>query len=222
MTLLRRNFLIFLAGLTALSVFSQRVFRKLQKRSYDHDPGENLVEDFALPEKANQVVYRAEGMVFRVDRKRKTVCAFSEDTDELIWESQGENGLIVPGVAFPLDFSPDGNLWVANVGRKRLEQLDPKSGRFIASWEPREPFGGCCNPVRFAALTGGRFLTVEKGVRRICVYLPSGERDRIVSDELSQFEINYFLYRDENTIHIYDTGAKKHWEVAYDDSPTIT
>ena len=222
MKLLRRHFLIFIAGVVALLMFGYRVFCGLQTPGVAYGPGEDLAEDCALPDVATQVVYRADGVVFRVDRKRKTACAFSEDTGELIWESRGEDDFIVPGVAFPLDLSPDGELWVANVGRKRLEQLDPKTGRFVASWEPREPFGGCCNPVRFAALAGGRFLTVEKGTRRVCVYLPSGELGRVVTDALSPHEANYFLYRDGDMIKIYDTGAKKYWEVPHDDSPEIS
>ena len=214
--------MIFITGMIALVAFGVRVFLKLQQPSVAYDPGEDIGEDFDLPEAATQVTYQADGVEFRIDRKRKTACAFSEATGELLWESRGESDFIVPGVAFPMDLSPDGELWVANVGRKRLEQLDPETGRFIASWEPRETFGGCCNPVRFAALAGGRFLTVEKGVRRICVYRPSGELDRVVTDGLSPLEVNYFLYRDGNTVHVYDTGAKKHWEVPHDDTPTIS
>jgi hypothetical protein len=222
MRIFRRHFLIFITGLTALLTFGYRVLRKLQTPAVVLDPGEMMPDDFVLPEAVTQVTHRADGMIFRVDRKRKTACAFSEETDELIWESRGEDDFIVPGVAFPLDLSPDGELWVANVGRKRLEQLDPKTGRFIASWEPRETFGGCCNPVRFAALSGGRFLTVEKGVRRICIYQPSGELERLVTDGLSPFEANYYLYRDGNSVKIYDTGAKKYWEVSYDDTMAIS
>ena len=131
-----------------------------------------------------------------------------------MWESRGEDKFIVPGAAFPLDLSQNGDLWVANIGRKRLEQLDPATGRFIASWEPRESFGGCCNPVRFAALSGGRFVTMEKGVRRVCIYLPSGELERVVTDKLSDSEFNYYLGRDGGRVHLYDTGTKQHWEVS--------
>ena len=100
------------------------------------------------------------------------------------------------------------------ITRAQLEQLDPATGRFIASWEPREAFGGCCNPVRFAALPGGRFVTMEKGVRRACVYLPSGELERVITDKLSDSEFNYYLGRDGGKIHLYDTGTKQHWEVS--------
>ena len=67
----------------------------------------------------------------------------------------------------------------------------------------------------FAALPGGRFVTMEKGVRRACVYLPSGELERVVTDKLSDSEFNYYLGRDaDGTVHLYDTGTKQHWEVS--------
>ena len=66
----------------------------------------------------------------------------------------------------------------------------------------------------FAALPGGRFVTMEKGVRRACVYLPSGELERVITDQLSDSEFNYYLGRDGGKIHLYDTGTKQHWEVS--------
>jgi streptogramin lyase len=135
------------------------------------------------------------------------------NTGELIWESHGEDRLIIPGAAFPIDLSPDGELWVANVGRKRLEQLDPATGRFIASWHPKEPLGGCCNPVRFAALSNGRFLTMEKGTRQVCIYSPSGDLEHIVSDTLSGSEENFHLIHTDKAVHLFDAGTSREMEV---------
>ena len=63
-------------------------------------------------------------------------------------------------------------------------------------------------------LPGGRFVTMEKGVRRACVYLPSGELERVITDQLSDSEFNYYLGRDGSKVHLYDTGTKQHWEVS--------
>ncbi len=153
------------------------------------------------------------GMVYSVDRKRETVCAHDKQTGKLVWESEGEDGFIIPGAAFPLDLTPDGELWVANVGLKRLEQLDPQTGRFIASWQPREAFPGCCNPIRFAALANGRFLTLEKGTQQACIYSPSGDLERVVSNTLSNSEDNYYLYRTENAVHVFDAGTSQQLEI---------
>ena len=232
MQFFRRDFLFFLLGVLSLGLFGWMVRRRVKKpveSTNDTLPGVSLAaaQDFELPEQlaaslgdAQNSEHRLDDLVFRVDRKRKVVCAYhaaaiprDAEAGELVWESQGEDQWIVPGAAFPMDISPTGELWVANVGRRRLEQLDPKTGRFIASWEPKQAFGGCCNPVRFAALSGGRFVTMEKGVRRACIYLPTGELESVVTDTLSDSESNYYLLRDEETIHLYDTGIRKHWKV---------
>ena len=209
MKMTRREFLIWLGGTFCLGLLGWLVGRKLQVL-----PEPVPEAPFEPPAFAVRPKHALNGMSFQVDRAKRTVLANMESGD-LAWESHGEDKFIVPGAAFPLDLSQDGELWVANIGRKRLEQLDPATGRFIASWEPREAFGGCCNPVRFAALPGGRFVTMEKGVRRACVYLPSGELERVVTDKLSDSEFNYYLGRDANgAVHLYDTGTKQHWEVS--------
>jgi len=210
MKMTRREFLLGLGGMFCLGLLGWLVGRRLQT------PPEPVPETpFVPPEFAVRPNHVLNGIGYRADRMKRTICAEQESDGARVWESHGEDKFIVPGAAFPLDLSPDGELWAANIGRKRLEQLDPDTGRFIASWEPREMFGGCCNPVRFAALPGGRFVTMEKGVRRACIYLPSGELERIVTDSLSSSEFDYFLGRDENgTVHLYDTGTKRHWEVS--------
>ena len=210
MKMTRREFLLWLGGIFSLGLLGWLVKGKLQT------PPEPVAETpFAPPEFAVRPKHALNGVSFQVDRAKRTIIADRESDGVRVWESHGEDKFIVPGAAFPLDLSTDGELWAANIGRKRLEQLDPATGRFIASWEPREMFGGCCNPVRFAALPGGRFVTMEKGVRRACVYLPSGELERVVTDKLSDSEFNYYLGRDANgAVHLYDTGTKQHWEVS--------
>ena len=212
MRFFRRDFLLFIPGILSLGLFGWIVRRTMKTPVTSTDDA--LADEFALPENAAQIpVYRLDGLVFRVDRPRKTVCAYHAETGELVWESHGENRFIVPGAAFPIDLAPTGELWVANIGQKRLEQLDPKTGRFIAFWEPKQAFGGCCNPVRFAALPGGRFVTMEKGNCRACIYQPSGELETVLTDALSDSEFNYFLCRDGEKVNLYDTGVKRHWEV---------
>ena len=212
MSVLRRDLLLFIAGILSLVLFGWIVFRNMKTPSILSN--DTPADGFVLPESAAQIpAYQLDDLVFRVDRQRKTVCAWRAKTGELAWESHGEERWIVPGEAFPMDLSPTGELWVANVGRKRLEQLDPKTGRFIASWEPKQAFGGCCNPVRFAVLAGGRFVTMEKGTRRACIYQPSGECEAVISDSLSDSEFHYVLSRDGEKVDLYDTGARKHWNV---------
>lgn len=210
MKMTRREFLLWLGGLCSLGLLGWLVGRKLQT------PPEPVAETpFAPPEFAVRPRHALNGIDYYADRAKRTICARQGSGGGLVWESHGADKFIVPGAAFPLDLSPEGELWAANIGRKRLEQLDPATGRFVASWEPREAFGGCCNPVRFAALPGGRFVTMEKGVRRACVYRPDGGLERVIADDLSDSEFNYYLGRDGNgAVHLYDTGTKRHWEVS--------
>lgn len=213
MKLFRRDFFLFIGGVLSLGLLGHLVGRRLTRRSPPSMP-EETPGDFVLPEEAYRPEHRLSPFVFSVNRKGKTVLAHDEASGELLWESRGEGRFIVPGAAFPLDLTPEGELWVANVGRKRLEQLDPQTGRFIASWEPSTSFGGCCNPVRFAVLSGGRVVTMEKGVRRACLYKPSGELEQIVTDELSDSEFDYFLYRKDGVVCLDDARTRKHWEVS--------
>ena len=210
----RREFFLFIGGILSLGLLWYFVDWKVKLQSNASSLTDNSTDELELPDEAYKPQYRLESLVFSVDRKRKTVCAHNVETGELVWESGGEDKFIVPGAAFPIDLSTDGELWVANVGRKRLEQLDPQTGKFIAFWEPTLAFGGCCNPVRFAVLSGGRVVTMEKGMRQACIYQPSGELDQMISDELSNSEFNYFLYRTDDKVNVCDIGTKQQWEVA--------
>ena len=212
MTFSNRERRLFLAGLFALGILGAFLFRR--KPRLRAIPTQ---KPFPLPDAAVHPSDPQLGALrFSVDRKKKTVCAHDVATGRLVWESSGEDRFIIPGAAFPLDLSPDGELWVANVGRKRLERLDPQTGRFISSWQPTEPFGGCCNPVRFAALAGGRFVTMEKGTRLVRIYAPSGALEQELATDLSFSEHDYYLYREKRVVHLYDAARRSHWKVRYD------
>lgn len=91
----------------------------------------------------------------------------------------GENpGFAVPSPYFDLSVTLDGNLWIANPGRLRVESYT-LSGQFESSWGEAgmkiERLSGCCNPVYFAMTPDGGFITSEKGLARIKIYDPKGE-----------------------------------------------
>lgn len=146
--------------------------------------------------------------VYLSDAFKKRVYKFSKNGD-IIWESRGEKRFIIPNHKFPLSLSPEGDLWVANTGLKRLENLDKNTGKFVASWEPAKGFEflGCCNPIAFAAVGGGRFACMEKGTKKIKMFLPSGESK--VIDELSANWSNYGVKFDSKTSELfYFDGVK--------------
>lgn len=157
------------------------------------------------------------GLEYHCDRENRRVYAVKVDTGEIAWVSYGESGWLIPGAAFMLDVSPESELWVLNPGRRRLEQLNPETGDYIASWEPREPLPGCCNPVRFAAMSGGRFLTMEKGRRQARLYAPSGEVLNVLVANLSASEHNYVLIHNDDRVYMSDlqplNGRVRQWEI---------
>ena len=213
MSFTKRETIIFIVGLCALIFLGMLTFSRLRTTPAEPAPASKPI----MPEAFRQDrTFRLNGLMFSTDRARKTVCARNEKTGVLVWESKGEDRFIIPGAAFPLDLSPAGELWIANVGRKRLERLDPQTGRFIASWQPKEPFSGCCNPVRFATLSKGRFVTMEKGTRQVCIYHPSGELERIVTNSLSASEDNYYLFHTGNAVYIFDAGTSQQLEISYE------
>ena len=86
-------------------------------------------------------------------------------------------GFVIPSPHFDLAISRDGLLRVANPGRNRIETYTP-DGNLEFWWGQRsakiEGFCGCCNPVNFAILPNGAFVTSEKGLVRVKIYNSDG------------------------------------------------
>jgi hypothetical protein len=86
-------------------------------------------------------------------------------------------GFVIPSPHFDLAVSPDGLLRVVNPGRLRIETYT-SAGDFEFSWGEAstkiEGFCGCCNPVNFALLPNGWFVTAEKGLDRVKLYNSDG------------------------------------------------
>jgi hypothetical protein len=86
-------------------------------------------------------------------------------------------GFVIPSPYFDLAVGRDGLLRVANPGLHRIEaytfdgDLEFWWGKFSSDLQG---FCGCCNPVNFALLEDGSFVTCEKGLVRIKIYDPQG------------------------------------------------
>lgn len=93
-------------------------------------------------------------------------------------------GFIIPSPYFSIAMAPDGLLRVVNPGRHSIEaytaegHLETRWGR--ASWDI-DGFVGCCNPSYLAVMGDGRFVTSEKGIRRIKVYDAQGRFEAVVA-----------------------------------------
>ncbi|OHB59136.1 MAG: hypothetical protein A2173_10725 [Planctomycetes bacterium RBG_13_44_8b] len=95
-----------------------------------------------------------------------------KDTDKNI------PGFLVPSPYFDLAVAPDGLLRVVNPGLLRIEaytfegDLEFWWGEF--SNVDIKGFTGCCNPVTFAMLEDGSYITCEKGLVRVKIYNANG------------------------------------------------
>jgi hypothetical protein len=124
--------------------------------------------------------------VYLADAGNRLVMGFSK-TGRLVTiigrkdTEQGSPGFVVPSPYFDVAVGSDNTLWVANTGRRKLENytIDGGDGGVISSWGESssniEGFCGCCNPSHFALLPDGSFVTSEKGIPRVKVYSPGGQ-----------------------------------------------
>jgi hypothetical protein len=117
--------------------------------------------------------------VLRYDTSGKLVRRIGERD-----KSRNIPGFVVPSPYFDLAVSPDGLLRVANPGEHRVEAYTFDGDYEFAWGKPSvaiDGFCGCCNPVNFAMLPGGGFVTCEKGLPRIKVYNADGSFESVVA-----------------------------------------
>lgn len=92
-------------------------------------------------------------------------------------ETRNIPGFVIPSPYFDLAVGPDGLLRVTDPGRHRIEvytfdgDLEFWWGEFSSGIEG---FCGCCNPINFAMLPDGGFVTCEKGLVRVKIYDAEG------------------------------------------------
>jgi hypothetical protein len=111
-------------------------------------------------------------VVLRHDTSGKLVNRIGEKD-----EDKNIPGFVVPSPYFDLAVAPDGLLRVANPGRHQIEAYT-FDGYLELSWGKTstsiDGFSGCCNPVNFAMLKDGGFVTCEKGLLRVKIYDAAG------------------------------------------------
>lgn len=136
-------------------------------------PGEkSLLTSIAVTENDVFVADQGSRLVFRYDLSGKLIAKIgAKDPDKNIL------GFIVPSPYFDLAMSRDGMLRVANPGRGRIEaytfdgNLEFHWGKLAMALDTFLP---CCNPVNFAILPDGSFVTSEKGITRVKIYDSDG------------------------------------------------
>lgn len=93
-------------------------------------------------------------------------------------ENRNIGGFVIPSPYFDLAIADDGLLRVVNPGEHRIEAYT-FDGDLEFSWGKAsmkiDGFCGCCNPINFAILADGSFVTCEKGLTRVKIYDADGE-----------------------------------------------
>lgn len=90
----------------------------------------------------------------------------------------GFGDFVLPSYYFDVAIGGDGMVLVANTGEHRIEthNFDGDLMSWWGSYSGTDPKGfcGCCNPVNFALLPDGGFVTCEKGISRVKIYDSDG------------------------------------------------
>lgn len=92
-------------------------------------------------------------------------------------EQRNIPGFVIPSPYFDIAMASDGLLRVVNPGRHLIEAYTVNGDREWVWGKPTmgiEGFSGCCNPVNFAILPDGGFVTAEKGLVRVKTYDSDG------------------------------------------------
>ena len=147
--------------------------------------------------------------IFVADAGNKVVLRYDE-TGNLRGEIgkkdtiHGIDGLILPSLYLDVAMGPGEDLWVNNTGRHLMQNFST-DGKLNTSWGETsirlEGFAGCCNPVHFAILPGGDFVTYEKGMDRVKIYNRAGTFVCVVTAPTSI---------DESALSNCSIGAKIH------------
>ncbi len=127
--------------------------------------------------------------IYAADAGNKIVLKFDE-SGKILAEigrkdtARGIPGFILPSLYFDVAMGPGEDLWVSNPGLHLLQNFD-ENGKLNTSWGEAsirlEGFAGCCNPVDFAILPDGSFVSYEKGMDRIKIYNRAGVFECVVS-----------------------------------------
>jgi hypothetical protein len=118
-------------------------------------------------------------VALQYDAKGKIVARFGEKNP-----ARNHPGLVMPSPHLDVHVDAQGEVWLNNPGRHRLEAYAENS-ELSRKWGTPSPaidgFCGCCNPTDFAFLPDGRFVTAEKGIPRVKVYAANGAFQHVVA-----------------------------------------
>jgi hypothetical protein len=136
-------------------------------------------------------------------------------------------GFIVNGPYFDVATGADGLIHVANPGKLRISTYT-YNGDLGTSWgrasSALDGFFGCCNPVHFAVLPDGRFVTSEKGIPRIKIYGPQGDFQCVVAgpEQLASRNRQVTGFQAEQSQRVFDVAVDRQGRILVLDPPSRT
>ncbi len=208
--------------LTAISFSPDgKIFLGCKNHIQLYDNSGNLLQKWDMIDSSSYITSIAckENTVFVADAGGPKIYRYNYKGDLLnsfdgTGRLESDYGFIVPSAHFDIDIDPDNQLWIANTGLQQIENYTDE-GILRGYWgEPSftlKGFSGCCNPANFSILSNGSFVTCEKGLVRIKVYLPSGEVESVVAapDDFDADSSPADLAVDEDdNIYVLDVSRK--------------
>ena len=168
----------------------------------------------------------SEEKVFVADAGKKLIHLYDREGQFLKSIGQKDSvdrkfGFMIPSPYFDVDIDREGHIWATNPGLHTLEAFDSE-GRYISGWYRTsmelDGFSGCCNPIHFAFLSDGGFVTSEKGLVRVKIHDPNGDFRCVVDGPASFDEKETGLdiavnSRDEIFILVPSEGAVRKYSV---------
>ncbi len=149
---------------------------------YDRDKNRLAVWDSLGDKAVVSSIAAAEDDVFVADAGNRVVVRYDRAGKVVNHIAAKDSARNVPGLVIPSPYcdvavSKDGLLRVVNPGRHRIEAYT-FDGDLEFWWGEHSTgirgFCGCCNPVSFAVLANGHFVTCEKGLVRVKQYDSDG------------------------------------------------
>jgi hypothetical protein len=161
---------IYLGFTTHVEVFDGGGFRK---DIWPELGRQAIITSIAVLEEDVFVADAGNSTVLRFDKSGRLLGRIG-DRDE----ARGITGFFLPSPYFDVAGGKNNSIWAANNGNHSMENYS-LNGDLLSSWGGPtvdiEGFSGCCNPMHFAVLPDGSFVTSEKGLVRVKIHDSYGE-----------------------------------------------
>ncbi len=155
------------------------------------------------------------GLIYCYDRNNNLVNTIGQKDPA----KEDHARFVIPSPYFDIALASDGLLRVVDPGRHKIIAFTIDGHREWV-WGDASPkivgFSGCCNPVNFAILPDGLFVTVEKGLVRVKIYDSEGKFLGVVAGP-EQLE----LHEPQRVCDTPDQCQSKGFDVAVDNEGKI-